>query len=841
MKRKSKWIMRGGTAVVAAAILWSNAPVAIQPLVANAASAEKSLSSQVVKLSSQSTLSIRDVNFLMQDKGKVLSFTVNITNDGSKEIDLMDYWLKIKTKSGKSFKAVVRESDKEIKTIAPKTSQYITYYAVVDNATSLKDLMFEIIKWDFSVSNYERVLGTIKASSNETNRVAAFKDKVMIVNNAKVRSAIKQAFVTKDQSYGYITINYLVENVGLKPTDLTKTAFYIQTQSNSVYKVSAPDVETMTLQPNERQIITLTVKVPVAVAGKPLSLVMAQNDEASKVLLASGEFLLPSLSTTPVTAVGKERSIYLAGKPVTTSVGRASLEDKGDEAGLSVDFNLVNKGSEAITTPEFEVFIRTKSNVNYPLTYTKDETKLLPGIKKTITLTGDIPTSVKVEEAEIVVRAVSTEKTPGYVIGTYKTTSSAQQGSLASSFQLDKYTIKLNTIQRSPLEDADMLVADLSITNNDTISRKVPSLSGYFLVNGVKVESDATAVALDDAITIAPGETYNMVVYSKIPYSTTVSKIAFAAVEPVKDKAPKVLYQFTGQSLSSIPVYAKDRAYEITNVGKKSSIKLVRNAIFSGTANNQFYAEFAVENKEARLATLSKLGGYLMDANGQVVPVSFATLKSKVLPNGKVLLSAWATLPNQFKSESYKLYIGQALSAGTGGATTGGEAGATESSTASAVVKMVAYQLDGAGSAVQTGLDKLQLAGHNLSLTKLYAQLKVTGSFDVEGINLKMNYSLEKDPQYDYVAGDHKITVEFVNNDSLKATYAKSFALAAAEGSQDEVLKTGTFIPLSITFSDNAVQSKISDYKTYTVNIYDEFQGTKLLIATKQLNWFQEQ
>jgi len=838
---KNKWIKRGTATIAVATLVLASTPIVGQlPIASAAAAAEKSLSSQIVKLNSQSTISIRDVQFLMQDKGKVVAFTVTYANNGSSPIDLSDYWLRIKTKSGKSFKAYVKESDKEITSISPKTNQFITYYAVVDNATKLQDLTFQIVKWDFSVTNYERILGTIKASSKETNRVAAFKDKVMVVNNTKVRSAIKQAFVTKDQSNAYVSINYLLENVGLKPANLSNINFFIQTESNSVYKVSASELEQMSLQPNERKITTLTVKLPVSVASKPLALVMAINDEASKVILPVGEFLMPSLNAAPVTAIGQQRSVFLSGQQVVTSIGRASLEDKGNETGISLEYYLVNNGSDSIKVPDLEVYLRTKQNVSYPLTYTKDEGKLLPGIKKTVSLTGDIPTNVKVEDADIVVRTAGTDKDFGYVIGTYKTNSIIQEGSLGSSFALDKYSVQLNAIQRTQLEDNDMLVADLSIKNNDSISRKVPSLSGYFMVNGVKVENEATAVTLDDSITIAPGETYNMVVYSKIPYSTTVSKITFVAVEPEKDKAAKVLYQFSGQQLSSIPVYAKDKAYEIANTGKKASVKLVRNAIFSGTVNNQFYAEFAVENKELRMANLSKLGGYLKDANGQIVPVTFASLKNKVLPNGKVLLSAWAVLPNGFNNKDYSLFIGQSVGA-SGGSGASGEGAAPS---ADAIVKLASYKLGANNLAdINTSFQNIQLAGYTVSLSKFLTQLKVGGGFNVEGVYTKLNYSLKKDEQYDYIAGDHKLVIEFVNQDSLKAAYSKVFTLGdVAEGSQDEVLKEGTGLPLDVLFNDSEVQSKISDYKQYTINVYDEFQGTRLLVAAKEnLNWFMEQ
>ena len=120
----------------------------------------------------------------------------------------------MKTKSGKTFKSTITEGDKAKTTVAPKTTQYITYYTVVDNQTTINDLSFEVVKWDFSQANYERKLGVIRYPANTTDRIAAFKDTVMLYNSNKIKGAIKQSFMTKDANSAYLTINFLLENVG---------------------------------------------------------------------------------------------------------------------------------------------------------------------------------------------------------------------------------------------------------------------------------------------------------------------------------------------------------------------------------------------------------------------------------------------------------------------------------------------------------------------------------------------------------------------------------------------------------------------------------------------------
>ncbi|MBW7475011.1 hypothetical protein K0T92_09660 [Paenibacillus oenotherae] len=841
---KQKWIKYGVITLTASSLMLQGGILPSTPVLAAASKTSVSLSSSVVKLNASAFLSIRDAHFLMQEKGKVLAFSIAVTNNSSKQLDLMDYWLRVKTKSGKSFKSTVIEADKTKTTVAAKTTQYITYYAVVDNATKINDLAFEVVKWDFSAANYERRLGLIQYPSNATDVVPAFKDTVMLINNSKLRGAIKQTFITKDASNAYLTVNFLMENVGLQTTDLTKMNFFLQTESLSVYNVSVAGTEQTTIQPKERKIVTLHATIPLAVAGKPLSFIAAQNEEASKVLLPSGVFALPQTKPTTAVAVGQTRMVYMSGTPINTKTGQVFLTQGSDKNQIALDYKLTNIGTASITNPNLDYFIVTPTGTSYPLTYAKEESgTLLPNIEKVVSLTGEIPTSIKPDTAQLLVKTAATEKDKSYIIGTYNIQTTSQEGSLGSSFAYNDYNVKLNSVERSPMEDNDVLVANITVTNNSGVSKKVPAMGGYFMVNGVKVGTEQKAIALDDSITIAPGASYDMVVYSTIPYTTNIDKITFVSTETVVDKPGKMLYQFSGQQLSNLPLRNIDAPYEINRVGKKASIKVLRSAVFQGSAKNNFYVEFEAVNNETRAAAISKLGGYIKDKNGIVVPVQFVEVKEKILPTGKVLFSAWAQIGKNFDVSDYSLTIGQAIGETTAssGASTGeggdGSNGGTVEK-APVIIKPVSYSLTGiTNPGTKSDLKDINFAGYTLSLAKIYAFLNIQGEMTVEGLKMTLDYSLIKDQQYDYIAGDHKLIFEFVNNDATKVTHSKQFALTTA-GTNEEILKEATNTPLAFTMSDPDIQSKIQKYDTYTLNVYDVFQNAKLLIASKELKWF---
>ena len=133
----------------------------------------------------------------------------------------------------------------------------------------------------------------------------------------------------------------------------------------------------------------------------------------------------------------------------------------------------------------------------------------------------------------------------------------------------------------------------------------------------------------------------------------------------------------------------------------------------------------------------------------------------------------------------------------------------------------------------------VNIGGYKLSLTKTKAFLNATGTYTVEGLKLETEYTLKRDQQYEAVAGNHKIVVEFVNQDTNKLTFSKTFNLGSAtSGGTDEVLKEGDNLPLKMVFNDTDIQSKLITNEKFKLNIYDMFQNSKLLIASKELQWF---
>jgi len=836
---RSQWF-KISIATVATCALLAQGGVQILPLNADIAYAETSISNQTVKLTNSATLSIRDGQFLMQEQGKVFAYTLSITNNGSADINMRDYYVRLKSKSGKKYSSVVIEADKTRGRIAPRTTQTITYYAVVDNTAKIADLTFDIIKWDFSVSGYERKLGTISYPAGSTDKVKAYSAKSMLINNTNIRGLLKQYTVTKDNSNLFVTMNVLLENKGYKSVDLaTNMKFFAQTDSLAVYNVSTTALTDTIIQPNESQIVTLNVTMPLTMAGKAFSLIAASTNETTKTEVPAGVFAMPIANPAVATANGQKKSIYINGESVHTTIGLTSSSNNEDSKSVELDFTFENSGVSTINAPELSFSILTTSGVSYPMSYTKEQmgTSLLPKIKKVITLTGELPAGVNPDTTKLLVRAGVTDKDKGYVLGSYQMKLINTSGSVGGSYLYNSsYDIKLNAIQRLPMGENDIITADLNIVNNSTISKKSPKLSGYFVINGVKLDAEHQVVSLDTAVNISPKGVYNTVVYAPVPYSTEINSISFVLTETAATatEVAKKLFQFGGQNISKISNKPKNQAYQITNAGRMADISVLKTNFYDDDKTSYFYSEFEITNKELRSTVLANLGGYIQDSDGLVAPLQFVELKEKIMPNGKVLMTAWTKVSKYFDKKNFDLIIGQSITNSKVSNPADGETVDPQR----VIIKPVSYTLKNSdASVVKNSLKDIQFAGYKVALDQLHAYINVSSGFTVNGIRLNLTYDLVKDAKYDYIAGDHKILVEFVDQSAMKATYSKLFSLKAGEANTT-LLKEGMNQSLTIDFDDPEVQLKVQNYDKYIVNIYDVFQDAKMLVATKQLRWF---
>jgi hypothetical protein len=830
----TRWIKIGAATVATYALLAQSA-IPLSPLKVVEIAEAASITSQSVKLNASSTITVRDGQFLMQDQGKVFAYTVTIKNSGNTTINMQDYYIRLVTKSGSRYISKVTEADKTKLTVAPNTTVNVTYYAVVNMNTKLSDLAFNIIKWDFSSSNYEKLLGKLSFPEGSTDKTTAFQAKTMLYNGGTLRGALKQYMVTSDKNNVYVTMSFLLENSGLQSVNVANMKLFAQSEGLATYNVDTTALTNLTIQPKERKIITLSSTMPLAMKGKKFALIVASpNEGGTSSSIPVGVFDMPKVTPAAAVEVGKVKTVYLNGVTVNSGVGFVTTSENDDSSlKIEMDYDLENIGTTFTNVPNLNFSLVTASGVVYPLASNNAEgtaVSLLPKIKKTITMSGDIPASVNLNTSQLVVRSGVTETNSGYVVASYKVKKDGGVATGGNTYSYDDgYLVKFNSVHRLPTSEKDSLIAEITITNTSKAAKKTPNLSGYFMLNGVQISEAHQVTSLDSELYIEPNATVTKYVHVNIPYTAQVSNVSLVLTElpAISTDKEKKLYQFGAQAIGTVPTQTKDQSYLINNAGRKADIKLLTTRFYDNVTESYFYSEFVVTNNEQRYAAIADIGGYLQDVTGFTIPVQFIKFTERVTPEGKVLVSAWAKVSKNFNRLGSSLIIGKTAE------TAVGEVKST------VMMNPVAYKLtDESGSAVKTDLLGITFSGYNLSLKNLSTQLAFSGEGNTDGIQFDLDYDLAVGNDYDYVAGDHKIVIE-LNGGSSNTTYSKTFALKKSDDNALTVLEEGTLNPLSVVFNDANILNKLNNLNdTYTVNVYDVFEGAKMLIATKKVKWF---
>jgi len=793
------------------------------------------VATQVVKLNSQNSLTIKDAQLLMQDQGRVLAFTVEIVNKGKTALSLNDYWMKLKNKSGQSFSVKLIDGDKTKKAVLASSTQTLTYYAVVDNNSKLSDYIFESIVWDFSASNYERKLGSIQYPAGATNITNIGSKDNFIFSSTSLDASITDFVITEDQSNVYLTLNYIIENKGISAIDLAAVNLFVQTSDNKSYAMNTDSLKESKLRAGEKKTTTLRTILPKQIMGKNVTLVTTSYDESSKIYIPMSTINIGNVVKAKIVPKGSANVITLNGQRINTFIDSTIISGVTNKKEINIEYALRNVGTETIANPSLSFYLLTADNTYYPLTsnVTQTELSLLPKLREALTLTGTLPSSLNTKNAKLIVKTNDASTKSEYVLAAHELNISEQNAAVGVDFAYNNYAIKLNSIQSSTSENSDLLIAELSVSNKGKSSLSIPSFNGYFLINGVKLNVETKNVVLDNKLTLDVGDTYQFVVYAKVPYNTNINTASFVLTEKGSEpqSAEKTITRFTTNKLSPIAKQSTDKAYEILNPGSLTAAQLLKANLYTGTTGRYFYTEFELSNKESRSASLSALGGYVLDANGEAAFLNFSNYSKRVLSNGKVLVSGWTELSDSFDESNFDFIIGRSITVVNEGSEQSGE---------TLIVKPISYSVDiGAEIKPRTELLKLPFAGYELSMRNIYATFSVLGPNNVNGIKLDFDYDLEKNKRYTAVATDNKIMVEFVDQGTGKIAYTKEISLGSGSGESGEtVLKEAINGTTSIVFEDENFQLKIQKYENYVINVYDVFQDAKILIATKELKWF---
>lgn len=670
-----------------------------------------------VAITGSSYFELKQIHVLPDQSGKLATFTITIHNEGSSELQFIDYWVRLKSKSGNQFSARLLPADKDKNRVAPGSTTDLTFYATVNTSTNLQDLVVQFIKWDFSQSNFERVLGEVAVPDTYTDVTPSDGAAAISVNGTNVKASIKKFVSNKNEKYHVPTVYVTLENAGNHTVTIPSYLFSIRTKEGLLYPLEAKGLKDLKINPKESKEIQLSGSIPVAVAAKAWQLAVAETIPDLKLNVSVANFQLPAVTQQEGGSVGKEYSFT------------------------------------------------SKSGV---------------------------------------------------------------------------YTTQLNGLHRLPWEDQDLLTADLTLSNKGEESLPIPKLSGYFLLDGA-VKIDAKLIQTAKVIGLGAGESVNLQIAGKVPYTYEFSQIKLVLQENEGETPPAgadtgtatatdVLEFSTQAELQAIPFIGMGQSYTSNDIGRKAKYVVRSVSTYEDKTNIMYSAMLEATNLEKRFTNVSKFVANFRTSDGTVFPATVAEVKNKISPTGKALLNVWASVPKGYTTANMNLLLGEAV--------TEGKMSEGEKAVPDSYVNPVSYWLPDEKTNVATTLKNVELFPYTITIDKIGT------SIEDKVFTIKFNYELTKEKLTEINTEGHNLLLVFEDGGGIKRFEKKfdfkDFDVINGDSTADEdtKIRLGKRENFKITNPDPGLIYNTKFLEKYTLSIYDEFQGQRKLLATQKADWF---
>ncbi|MGO4346859.1 hypothetical protein AB4Z45_15360 [Paenibacillus sp. MCAF9] len=440
-----------------------------------------------VNITKSSYIQLTDANLIPSATGATASFTFTIYNGDSSAINLVDYWARLKTTGGTKYTLTLLEADKKKKAL-PKTTTTLTYYSEVGSKVTLDQLVVNIIKFDFSVSGYEKTIGQYTFPKGYSNFVKAGGYQGVLANNSLVNLRIDQINITKSAKNYNVNLTYVARNTGKFGVPLPQYNYYAQTPKG-LYKLALRNKtdETLTLEPSVLNAVQLTGSIPLSVATTGWKLIVTNNvgAETNKVEIPVVVFDIPFKVTT-TTSTSTKTTFTNDDGTYEVELNAVQRFPWNNDDNVIADLIVRNKGSVYLPLPDLTGMLIVDDNIKLNGKAIKKfgDIGLAPGASTTISYVGSIPYSYTWKKLKLRLSQKSGETVTEIGELTKSTIVPVKQVDVGAIFVQQNngapYNAIVTDVKTFRGDKADMFAVFVELTNKQKRIGSLPLLAGYF-------------------------------------------------------------------------------------------------------------------------------------------------------------------------------------------------------------------------------------------------------------------------------------------------------------------------------------------------------------------------
>ncbi|MFS0872210.1 DUF4352 domain-containing protein [Paenibacillus xylanilyticus] len=784
-----------------------------------------------VKLSNKSSVKLTDLNVLTQDESKLITYTLTYTNNEKRSLQLVDYWTKVRSKGGTVYSSKLLTQDAEKKSVAAGSTLSVTYVTTVGKNVQLSNLNFQIIKWDFNKANYESILGKFNVPASYTLATPANTVKKVRVNDIPIKIKVQNVqLFPSSETKNYASININMHNVGYKELNNPGVKWILRTAGGSSYplNLNAND-SAYSLDPQETKTFSYITTIPQKVKLEGAEVIMVQENEAEKSVIPLATFQIPrstSIKGTE-TAPGKELTIPLEKNSgsVIARVEDVTVSQTHGSNYYTVSFKLRNKGSKEVSVPQYNFSVQNEKGNDYPLvTKALDNLKLKPDEERLIRLTFNLP----YDEAEGKIKLIMNtpkleEENPEnkeikfvYPVGIFvlpEAKSMQQSVGTENILELEngKLGVTWSSLQRLPWDNADVLSAKVTLRNISTNTIKLPELKGMLSIDSADIPDTQLMISQNSAL-LGPGMSIDIHLLTSVPSNLDVVQLQVALSEMIGENSSELIRLTHIGELPEVPHIELDSSYALNTPGKKIEMKVDRTLIYPGASSDLVYTEILVKNVEDRQAVLANLTGYYESRNGDYYKTTVKQIDYPAGPGDVALVTMWAKIPKKTVVSDMSLLIGETVT---------GESAGQEATAGSGYLNAASFELKPNQEPALTSMKNITINPYAIQTREFKASLSGGSS-----VNISWNYDVSRNSEIHLPENEHKLIMQLI--EPTGKVFDKEIVL-------DKDLKEGNNQTMNWTLDDVVFDEMISG--SYTIAIYDEFQGQRIKLATETMGF----
>ncbi|MGG3279162.1 hypothetical protein [Paenibacillus solani] len=749
--------------------------------------------------------------------GKVyIKLGLRLTNGGTKALSDPGYKAYLKSAGGSVFELITDSASTGYK-LQPQESSVISYWSEIPSTIKTNGMTLQLAQEDEALKIHLPVQ-TFKLPAAATDiAVAKGKSAKLIMKQQPVTVKAESVKRMKHNEKVYLRVGIQFANGGKKV--LSDPGYKVQLKSagGSVFDLM-PEDETggsFKIQPGQKRTIYYLAEVPSQLKTEDMTMQFTQKDEALNMMLPVRTFKLPAITADVPAADYAIQKLSVNHQTMETQLKYASVAGENDIGKWNLQFRVKNLGDKSLKLPAFEVSILTDEGYNIPVnTKAFDNVTLKPLEEKLIDLNADVPLHMKQNKLQLQLTEPAMEGKISFPTAHYKIPYVPESKSHLGIENIIEnvygtFGVKLSSYQRLPLGDVDQIVAQITIRNTKSSTVQLPELKATVKAGMRDLSSTAQIVIPNDQSTLAPNETLELYVLANVPYSYSYNQFKVDLQETSGEENHKFLSLNTNSLNTVMKQVAAGESYLIHTSGKKAEVRERLTTVYQDHSSNLIYTELEMTSQESRQSKQAQLVVYYKTPENEIFEAEISQSSDKTSPKGKNLVTVWSKIPKSVSPSQLVLYVGEGVSNGK-------MTDIGEESTGS--INTVGLALSPRIIEPATNLQNVDLFPYHLTITRGEGTL----SAGKDMLNTIFHYNLSRNGDYETGSYDHKLIMELI--DPTGQSTEKTLTLGTD-------LTIGNNKSYSINLNSNF--SNITSGGAIRINLYDEFQGRRMLLGSQ--------